>query len=351
MVDPPHRAPDVGQRSAPDANDLGASLARFFPDHSVDMGPDWKKFRAEGAVASLGKVHIFRSAIFSRIRLNIRNSAYFAQGFPSQGTSETVNNGYSATNSSEIGASLEPGEVSFANKSEFRSNVVMVTADAMSQTVAALSGRNDIGRIELDRKCSKVRPELRLLRGITSSLSEELDLSHFSPIVLAELEQTILVSLACGISHNYTRLLESHEPDLAPHQVRRVENYIEANWGQPLSIQGLAVVASASARSVFQSFRIHRGYSPMKFVKTVRLRRAREMLQGASSDFTVTTVAFACGFGNLGHFARDYQNAFGETPSATLSRTKAANAAAPRMSHLEGGRPSAEAERVRFERP
>jgi AraC-like DNA-binding protein len=348
MVDPPRRAPEVGPRTYPDANGFGGALARFFPEHSVDMGPDWKRFRAEGSVTSMEKVHILRSAIFSRFSLKIRNSAYFAQGFPTQGTSETVNNGYWAANSSENGASLEPGDVSFSNKSEFRSNVVMVSYDAMSQTVAALSGRNDIGRIELDRKCSKVRPELRLLRGITSSLSEEFDFKHCSPIALAEVEQTILVSLACGISHNYTRFLESHEPDLAPHQVRRVENYIEANWGQPLSIHGLAVVASASARSVFQSFRIHRGYSPMKFVKTVRLRRAREMLQSTGSDFTVTTVAFACGFGNLGHFARDYQNAFGEMPSATLSRTKAANTASPRMSHLEVGRPPAEAERGRL---
>ncbi len=252
-------------------------------------------------------------------------------------------------NSSEKGASLEPGDVSFSNKSEFRSHVLMVTSDAMSKTVAALCGRNDVGRIELDRKCAKVRPELHLLRGITSSLSEQADFKQISPIALAEVEQTILVSLACGISHNYTRFLKIREPDLAPHQVRRVENYIEANWGQPLSIHGLAVVASASARSVFQSFRIHRGYSPMKFVKTVRLRRAREMLQNANSESTVTTIAFSCGFGNLGHFARDYQNSFGETPSSTLSRTKAANASSPRLGRVEGDRPSPKTNVVGFE--
>jgi len=34
----------------------------------------------------------------------------------------------------------------------------------------------------------------------------------------------------------------------------------------------------------------------------------------------VTAVAFACGFGNLGHFARDYREVFGERPSMTLAR-------------------------------
>jgi transcriptional regulator GlxA family with amidase domain len=32
----------------------------------------------------------------------------------------------------------------------------------------------------------------------------------------------------------------------------------------------------------------------------------------------VTGVAFACGFQNLGHFARDYRLRFGELPSETL---------------------------------
>jgi transcriptional regulator GlxA family with amidase domain len=37
---------------------------------------------------------------------------------------------------------------------------------------------------------------------------------------------------------------------------------------------------------------------------------------------TVTDVAFACGFGNLGHFAIYYRRQFGETPSATLRRAR-----------------------------
>jgi len=42
------------------------------------------------------------------------------------------------------------------------------------------------------------------------------------------------------------------------------------------------------------------------------------MLKKADASTTVTSVAFACGFGNLGHFAGYYVRAFGETPSVTL---------------------------------
>ena len=37
---------------------------------------------------------------------------------------------------------------------------------------------------------------------------------------------------------------------------------------------------------------------------------------------TVTAVGLACGFINLGHFARYYQAEFGELPSETLARAK-----------------------------
>jgi transcriptional regulator GlxA family with amidase domain len=63
----------------------------------------------------------------------------------------------------------------------------------------------------------------------------------------------------------------------------------------------------------------------MNFVKKLRLDHTREMLRKPDSETTITKAAFNCGFGNLGHFARDYQRAFGETPSETLRRARASN--------------------------
>ena len=162
------------------------------------------------------------------------------------------------------------------------------------------------------------------MRRLANLLMAELDAEDSFPsrLVTAELEQAILVAFLCGNRHNYSHVLDGRSPDAAPWQVRRAEEYIEANWDQPITIEALAVVANASARSIFHSFRACRGFSPMKFVKQVRLRHAREMLSNPASGATVTRVAFACGFGNLGHLSNDYQQVFGETPSATLNRAK-----------------------------
>ena len=63
----------------------------------------------------------------------------------------------------------------------------------------------------------------------------------------------------------------------------------------------------------------------MAFVRQVRLRHANEMLKSAGPETSVTSVAYACGFSNLGHFARYYNAAFGEHPSATLRFTMLRN--------------------------
>ena len=64
----------------------------------------------------------------------------------------------------------------------------------------------------------------------------------------------------------------------------------------------------------------------MAFAKMVRMRHSKEMLAAANSKTSVTAVAFACGFGNLGHFAKGYCDTFGERPSETVARARQVNA-------------------------
>ena len=140
--------------------------------------------------------------------------------------------------------------------------------------------------------------------------------------VLAEYEQLVMVTFLTANRHNFSHLLERPQPAPGPWQVRLVEEYIEANWKMPLSIESLAAVTGGSARSIFKAFKEARGVSPMAFVKRVRLTQARRMLQAPAEVTSVIDVAFQCGFLNPGHFARDYRLAFGELPSQTLRNIK-----------------------------
>lgn len=129
-------------------------------------------------------------------------------------------------------------------------------------------------------------------------------------------------SAASSLRLNNALLDEGQARGPATWQVRRVEQYIETHWDQPITIKLLARATAASARSIFHHFRIYRGQSPMAFLKQLRLQRAKQMLENSDINRSVTDTAIACGFGNLGHFAGDYFRCFGEHPSETLKRGK-----------------------------
>jgi transcriptional regulator GlxA family with amidase domain len=123
--------------------------------------------------------------------------------------------------------------------------------------------------------------------------------------------------------HNAELLLEkASQRGPMTWQVLRAEYFIETHWNEPMSVGKIARATAASARSIFHHFKASRGQSPMSFVKEVRLQHAREMLQQTGLAHTVTEIAVACAFGNLGHFSSDYFKRFGELPSETLRRSK-----------------------------
>src|SRR5439155_18812575 len=65
-------------------------------------------------------------------------------------------------------------------------------------------------------------------------------------------------------------------------------------------------------------FRRFIGQAPTKYLRDVRLERARQELLRAPRESSIADVAAHCGFGHLGRFAAWYCQRYGETPSATL---------------------------------
>jgi AraC-like DNA-binding protein len=193
---------------------------------------------------------------------------------------------------------------------------------AFERKLACLLGAPPKGRLEFAPAVSRGSPRFQQLWRLIRFFSEQLDATSepLPPLVLRELEQAVLVAFLSVNPHTFSHLLERDPKDTVPTHVRRAEEFIEGHWDQAIKIEDLEEATGVSARAIFKSFQQWRGYSPMAFARTVRLRHARKMLSAAAPGTTVTSVAFVCGFGNLGHFARDYRQAFGELPSATLGR-------------------------------
>jgi transcriptional regulator GlxA family with amidase domain len=97
--------------------------------------------------------------------------------------------------------------------------------------------------------------------------------------------------------------------------------FIEANARETLRLQDIAAAANVPARTLLDGFRRFRQTSPGRFLRDLRLDRARESLIERDGEASVTTAALEAGFTHLGRFARAYADRFGEKPSETLARS------------------------------
>jgi AraC-like DNA-binding protein len=193
---------------------------------------------------------------------------------------------------------------------------------AFERKLTCLLGARPRGKLEFEPTVNRNAPRFQQLWRLILFFAEQLNATAepLPTLVLGELEQTILVAFLSANRHSFSHLLEREPKDTLPSHVRLAEEFIEAHWDQAISIEKLVEDTGVGPRAIFRAFQQARGYSPMAFARMVRLRHARELLCAGDPETSVTSVAFICGFGNLGHFARDYRETFGERPSETLAR-------------------------------
>ncbi len=142
-----------------------------------------------------------------------------------------------------------------------------------------------------------------------------------SPLVMERLSDTLLTSLLYAQPHNYSESLFKAASPAPPSYVRRAEMYLEAHCDEPITAQQLATVVGVSLRTLYTGFQRHRRYTPMQFLRSVRLHRVRNALLLAGQDSSVSQLALRWGFTHLGRFSVLYRKHFGESPSETLRRS------------------------------
>ena len=97
------------------------------------------------------------------------------------------------------------------------------------------------------------------------------------------------------------------------------EEFLSNHMHRDVSLAELCVATSSSARTLGYAFQEYVGTSPLRFLKTRRMNRAHRMLRDGSVS-SVKEAALSCGFWELGRFAKEYRETFGESPSVTLGK-------------------------------
>lgn len=158
-------------------------------------------------------------------------------------------------------------------------------------------------------------------RQITSALAGMLAAETHVDMPLIEMGQALSTAFLLENLAGFADRLAEAPKSASVATVKVLEDYIQANWNRPLTVEEIAAACGVSVRSVFARFKQHRGVAPLTYVRELRLDHAHQMLL-CDDESSVLSIAMTCGFSSFGHFARRYKERFGELPSTTRARRR-----------------------------
>jgi AraC-like DNA-binding protein len=171
-----------------------------------------------------------------------------------------------------------------------------------------------------------VRPEPEILRMLSALHRATAELARADPALLAQPE--VARAFECQLTEMMVRSLgqgESLRLTTASLRQRtiiaRFADFLEVRRGQPVYLIDICKAVGVSERTLRSACQEQFGLSPTRYLWLRRMYLARRRLTKADTrPVSVTEVAMANGFWELGRFATEYRSLFGETPSMTLRR-------------------------------
>jgi AraC family transcriptional regulator len=145
----------------------------------------------------------------------------------------------------------------------------------------------------------------RLLEAIETSIPA-------APLLLDSLLESFLVRLA---QRHVSRPLAMHSAStvaLAPHRLRRVLDFIEANLSRDVSLADLGSAAGTSQFHFSRAFHLATGCSPYQYLLSRRIEYAKVLLLATSES--LETVSSRCGFQSQRQFAVAFKRIVGTGP-------------------------------------
>ena len=96
-------------------------------------------------------------------------------------------------------------------------------------------------------------------------------------------------------------------------RINKAVDYIEKNLNKDLSLEKIAKSAAFSKFHFHRIFHSIMGEPLNQYILRLRIEKAACML--TSTEFSVTEIAYKCGFSNSSTFARAFKNRLNQTPS------------------------------------
>lgn len=124
----------------------------------------------------------------------------------------------------------------------------------------------------------------------------------------------LTVAIAARLFADSTNRSRERGHGLAPWQLRRVVEYLDAHLPKHVDLADLAALVNLSQSHFSRAFKASTGLAPYHWQLDARIRRAQVLLLNTRS--TLDQVAEVTGFADAVHFGRTFRRFTGATPAA-----------------------------------
>lgn len=175
--------------------------------------------------------------------------------------------------------------------------------------------REGVKRVEV-RESDEVRDPL--LVELTAELSSLALVGERESLYVETLVNAVLLRIARTHSDGGSVDAEPRH-DLAPWIRRRVEEYLQANLANEVSLSEIAAEANLPPLGFAGAFRRSTGYSPFGYQRRLRMELAKTLLSRTS--LSVSDIARQVGYNNTTTFVKIFTSEIGTKPDVWKSKT------------------------------
>lgn len=145
------------------------------------------------------------------------------------------------------------------------------------------------------------------LKRLVKYIEEELDSGRSGALFSTA---SYMMQLMVYIARNYTESELPAQMDII--KLGNVLSYIETSYQHNITLAGLAQRAAMSETTLYRMFHKAFSMSPINYVISIRLAKARKMLD--HSGKSISEIAWKCGFSDSNYFSRIFKKIRGISP-------------------------------------
>lgn len=211
-----------------------------------------------------------------------------------------------------------PGDFSLLSRSEYshwhwtRHIEVSHTylSEALLSRVATDVTERDVSEVHLHDVLQAQDP---VVTGITDAIQQEAIHGALGGPLYVE---ALAIQLGVQLIRHYASVAFREGTVVSPlsrQQLRRIDEYLDANLHDTVTIEQLAEIAGLGVWTFTKHFRATTGCAPYEYVTTMRVERASRLLTTGSR--AIKDIAATCGFSDQAHLTRVLRARLGTTPA------------------------------------